>query len=272
MKFSGATLGSGVRAVADPHLFFVLSALLLVLLVLALQLGPVALDWRAALTQPQTSIHGIILWQLRLPRELLAIAIGATLGMAGAALQGLLRNPLAGPDLLGVTSCAALGSVLSLYLGFAALSSWFLPLGGMLGAGLAVALVFLLAGRSASVLTLILAGMAINAIMSSLIALTLNFAPNPFAMSEMMYWLLGSIANRSNNDLLIALPFMVLGWLLIFSCGRFLDALTLGGDEAAVEDNDLGDFAGVVGVAAPEGFPTAKSGPLPPRADWPPHP
>lgn len=220
------------HAIGDRRLLGTLGVLLVLAFALSLQLGPVALDWAAALAQPRDSVHGIILWLVRLPRELLAICVGASMGLAGAALQGLLRNPLAGPDLLGVTSCAALGAVLSLYFGLAALNGLLLPVGGMLGAGVAVGLVFLLAGRSASVLALILAGMAISAIMSSLIALALNFAPNPFAMSEMMYWLLGSLTNRSNHDLLVALPFMVAGWLLILSCGRFLDALTLGEDSA----------------------------------------
>src|SRR5690606_34007545 len=199
---------------------------------ISLQQGPVALDWRAALLQPGDSVHGVILWQVRLPRELLALCVGAALGLAGAALQGLLRNPLAGPDLLGVSSCAALGAVLALYFGVAAWSWLMLPLGGLLGAAVAVALVFLLAGRRASVLTLILAGIAINAIMASFIALALNFSPNPFALSEMMYWLLGSVTNRSINDLLISVPLMALGSLLLFSSGRFLDALTLGEDTA----------------------------------------
>lgn len=221
-----------IHAVTDRALLGVLGAALLVLLAASLQLGPVALDWRAAFAQPSDSVAGVILWQVRLPRELLAVCVGASMGIAGAALQGLLRNPLAGPDLLGVTSCAALGAVLSLYFGFAALNGLLLPLGGMLGAALAVALVFALAGRSASVLALILAGMAISAIMSSLIALALNFAPNPFAMSEMVYWLLGSLVNRSNHDLFVSVPFMLAGWLAILSCGRFLDALTLGEDSA----------------------------------------
>lgn len=221
-----------LRSVSTPALLGALGAAVLVAFALALHMGPVALDWSAALSQPGESVHGLILWEVRLPRALLAIGVGASMGMAGAALQGLLRNPMAGPDLLGVTSCAALGAVLSLYFGFAALNILFLPLGGMFGAGCAVALVFLLAGRNAGVLALILAGMAISAIMSSLIALALNFAPNPFAMSEMMYWLLGSLANRSNHDLLISAPFMLAGWLLILSCGRFLDVLTLGEDSA----------------------------------------
>ncbi len=253
---------SAIRAISNRRLFSVLIAALAMLFIFSLQQGPVALDWLTALQHPRDSVHGVILWQVRLPRELLALCVGAALGIAGAALQGLLRNPLAGPDLLGVSSCAALGAVLALYFGFAALSWLALPLGGLLGAALAVALVFSLAGRRATVLTLILAGIAINAIMSSFIALALNFSPNPFALSEMMYWLLGSVANRSNNDLLISVPLMLLGSLLLLSSGRYLDALTLGEDTAQT----LGFSAAVlrtrivIGVALCVGAAVAVSG------------
>jgi len=221
-----------VNALSDRLLLPLLAVAVLVAFVAALQVGPVALDWQAALTQARSSVDGVILWQVRLPRELLAICVGATLGIAGAALQGLLRNPLAGPDLVGVTNCAALGAVLTLYFGLAGLAWFALPLGGMVGAAVAVAIVFVLSGRSAGVLTLILAGMAINAIVSALIALALNLSENPFALSEIVYWLLGSLANRSGNDLLAALPFMVAGWIVLLSCGRFLDALSLGEETA----------------------------------------
>lgn len=220
------------QGISLPLLLGGLTLLLAVCLVGALQVGPVGLDLQRALALPQDSVDGVILWQVRLPRALLAALIGATLGLAGAALQGLLRNPLAGPGLVGVTNCAALGSVLVLYFGLAG-GAWFaLPLGGMLGAAASVLLVFLLSGHSASLLTLILAGVAINAIVSSLISLALNFAPNPFAMSEIVYWLLGSIANRSFSEVAISAPFMVLGWLLMLSCGRYLNALSLGEDTA----------------------------------------
>ena len=115
-----------------------------------------------------------------------------------------------------------------MYFGFAGLVWYALPLGGMLGAGICVGLVFLLAGSQYSTLNLILAGVAINAVASSFIALALNFADNPYAMNEMVYWLLGSVANRSMNDILITLPFMMIGWIMLLGSGRFLDALTLG--------------------------------------------
>jgi len=253
---------SRIRAISNRKLLLVLGALLVIVIFFALQLGPVALDWSQALQRPRDSVYGVIFWQVRLPRVALALCVGAVLGIAGATLQGLLRNPLAGPDLLGVSSCAALGSVLSLYFGLAAVSWVVLPLGGIAGAALAVVLIFLLAGRQANLMTLILGGIAINAIMSSLIALALNFSPNPFALSEMLYWLLGSLANRSGNDVLVGVPFMAIGALLLLSCGRYLDALTLGEETAQT----LGFAASrvrlriVIGVALSVGAAVAVSG------------
>jgi len=225
----------GLGGHSSPRWLLLAALVLLVVLglLLALSAGPVALDWAQAWREPGASMDGLILWQVRLPRALLTAAIGASLGLAGAALQGLLRNPLASPDLIGVTNCAALGAVLTLYFGLAAGSWLALPAGGMAGAVAAVGLIYLLAGRSADLLTLILAGIAINAVVASAIALALNFAPNPYAVSEMLFWLLGSVANRSFAELGASLPFMVVGWLLLGSSGRYLDALSLGEDTAA---------------------------------------
>ncbi|HRG49826.1 MAG TPA: iron ABC transporter permease [Pseudomonadales bacterium] len=179
-----------------------------------------------------TSMESLIVMELRLPRALLALFIGGTLGMAGAALQGMLRNPLAEPGIIGVSNGAALGAVVMFYFGFASLGWFLLPLGGLLGACVAVLCLVLLVPHNSNVLTLILAGIAINAIGSALIALALNFAPSPYAMQEIVYWLLGSVTNRSLHDVAIALPFMATGWLMMLRCGSFLDALTLGEDTA----------------------------------------
>src|SRR5699024_2898859 len=106
-RATGGGAMSLARNISDGVLLSLLVAGVLVAFVATLWQGPVVLDWQQALTLPRGSLDGVILWQVRLPRALLAVAVGATLGMAGAALQGLLRNPLAGPDLVGVTSCAA---------------------------------------------------------------------------------------------------------------------------------------------------------------------
>jgi iron complex transport system permease protein len=239
--------------------------LLLSLYVLNLSMGPIPLSLPEALGQvfsPEDSIASLIVREIRIPRATLALVVGMTLGIAGAALQGLLRNPLAGPGLLGVSNCAALGAVVTLYYGLAQ-SSWFvLPLGGMIGALVSVVLIFMLAGRQSGILNLILAGVAINAVASSFIALALNFADNPYAMSEMVYWLLGSVSNRSLDDLGVAIPFMALGWLMLLLSRNFLDALSLGEDTArSLGFSTVGHRAIVVtGVAASVGAAVSVSG------------
>ncbi len=233
--------------------------------VVALHMGAATISVTGALQDSfsqRDSLDALIFTEVRLPRALLAITVGATLGMAGAALQGLLRNPLAGPGLIGVSNCAALGAVISLYFGLSALYWFALPLAGMAGAALSVILVFALAGKSISATTLILAGIAVNALASSLTSLALNFAPNPYAMSEMVYWLLGSLTNRSLNDFFLVLPFMLAGWLFILASGRFLTALSLGEDTA----RSMGFHIGrqrvllVIGIALSVGAAVSVSG------------
>ncbi|WP_308365973.1 MULTISPECIES: iron ABC transporter permease [unclassified Microbulbifer] len=212
-------------------------------LVAALVSGPVSIDLGAAVTQGwrSESSDAVILWQLRLPRALLAVLVGAALGMGGAAMQGMLRNPLAEPALLGVSSGAALAAILLLYYGSALQASWgsawpsgwLLPALAIAGAFCAVGCVWLLAGRGAGAGQLVLAGVAINAFLSALMALALNYAPSLFAMQEIVFWLLGSLANRGWDQLLLALPFVLLGAILLFSARNYLRALSLGEDSAA---------------------------------------
>jgi len=176
---------------------------------------------------------------VRLPRLLIAALAGATLGLCGAVMQGLLRNPLASPGLIGSASGAALGAVATLYFGLSSSFALALPAGGMIGSLLTMLLVYLLAGRDSGVVTLILAGVAINSLALALISLLLNLAPSPYAVREMVLWMLGSVADRSLLDLWILLPGTLLGWLLILGCGRGLDALTLGEETAASLGIDL---------------------------------
>ena len=175
----------------------------------------------------------IIVQEIRLPRTLLALLVGGTLGLCGAALQGLLRNPLAEPGLLGASSGAAFGAVLVFYFGIAGASSLLLPLGAVGGSLLALAALYGLAGRRGDFLTIVLAGIAINALAAALTSLALNFAPSPYAALEILFWMLGSLADRSLAHVYLALPLMVPGWLLVVAAARGLDALTLGEDTAS---------------------------------------
>jgi iron complex transport system permease protein len=226
---------------------FVLVALLAVA---SIAVGRIVLGWNVWLDQD--AIGRTILLELRLPRALLGVAIGAALGLAGAALQGYLRNPLADPGTLGVSSMAAFGAVLSIFFGAADLHPWILPLSGVAGAIVGMGALFLLAGMTASALTLVLSGVILSAIAVAGIALVLSLSPSPWAAGEIVRWLLGALADRSLDDLLISTPLIVVGSVTILVSRRALDALTLGEIGARSLGIDLGraqwQLAGGVGL------------------------
>lgn len=201
----------------------VLLALLVIAALLSLAWGPDGFGW------PQAWIF----WQLRLPRTLLALLVGAGLGGAGAALQGGLRNPLADSGLLGIGAAASLGSVIVFYWGISRVFAPALPLGGLVGAALGLWFLFALAGREISGLKLILAGVALSALCSALLALALVLAPNPYALAEITFWLMGGLADRSLLHVGLAAPPILLGLWVLAGSGRGLDALALGEDTAA---------------------------------------
>lgn len=193
----------------------------------------------AAATGDGDRVASVILFDLRLPRTILALGVGAILGLAGAALQGYLRNPLAEPSVLGTSNAAALGGVAALYFGIAELHPVMLPLLATGGALLSLALLFILSGKAESPLTLILAGIAVGTLAVAGTSLALNLSPNPFAAMEIMTWLLGSLENRSFDHVWIALPCIAIGGAMLLWNGRALDALTLGEDAAQALGTDL---------------------------------
>ena len=174
----------------------------------------------------------LVVWSIRLPRALAAFVVGAALGLSGAALQGLLRNPLAEPGVLGVSASATLFATFSLYYGLAVVSPWVLPIAAILGALAATLLLTLAALRTQSVVTLILIGVGLSSFAGAVMSLLMNLAPNPFSLSDMINWMLGSVANRSFNEIAFTAPFMVVGAGLLLATRRGLSALTLG-EEAA---------------------------------------
>ncbi|MBP2299272.1 FecCD family ABC transporter permease [Azospirillum picis] len=202
-----------------------------------------------------------ILIEIRLPRVLLGIEVGAALGLSGAALQGLLRNPLAEPGLLGVSSCAGRGAVVAFYFGLAALSPLALPGMALAGALAATGILLAVAARAGpqdgGSLTLILSGIALSSLSVALTSLALNLAPNPYAVTEMLLWLMGSLKDRTPGDALLALPFILAGGGMLLAAGRGLDALSLGEDTARSLGVDLlrlrllvvGGTAAAVGAA-----------------------
>ena len=169
----------------------------------------------------------VIFADLRLPRAILAITLGAGLGAAGAAMQGYLRNPLADPGLFGIAPGAALGAVLTFWTGLAA-TAWALPAFALVGAAAAMALLGLIAGRTGSVMLFTLAGMMIASLAGALMSLAISLAPTPFAMSEIVTWLMGALADRSWREVMFAVPLTLAGIGLLVLAGKSLDALSLG--------------------------------------------
>jgi iron complex transport system permease protein len=241
-----------------------LAALTIACAAFSFLLGPYHIE-AAALLKGLAGGHGIdgtIAREIRLPRTGLALVVGAALGASGAALQALFRNPLASPDVTGVTSCAGLGAVVALYFGFAAESPALLPAFAILGALASAALLYLLSRAGAGVLALVLAGVAISSLATALTALALSFARNPYAMSEMVLWMMGSLKDHTLADLGFAAPLVALGIGLLLTASRGLDALTLGEEAAHSLGIDVGGIRGrvVIGVALAAGAATAAAG------------
>ena len=216
-----------MKSLPKPLFLGALVLLLLVLAVASLSAGRVWVPWSAWLSVGEDPRWAII-FGLRLPRTVLAMMVGGALGLTGAVMQGYTRNPLADPGVLGVSSSAALGAVLTLYFGAAGEASWTLPVAAMVGAAIGVAILLGLAGVTSSVITFVLAGVIIQTVCTAGISLALNLAPNPWAVNEIVNWLMGSLADRSMEEVQLALPGIVLGCGIMLSTGRALDALTLG--------------------------------------------
>ncbi len=241
-----------------------LGAVVALLFLVSLTIGPAGIgigESLGALLGGGNEAAVIVMQEIRLPRALLGAMIGATLGMAGAVLQGYLRNPLAEPGLIGVSGGASLGAVLAIYTGLSQLVPLALPMLALIGAAVAVAVVQALAGLRGT-LTLILAGIAVTSFTGALTSLVLNLTPNPFAALEIVFWMLGSLADRSMLHVQLAAPFMLAGWVLMAGLGRGLDALTLGEEAAASMGVRLGRLRAMamLGVAASVGAATAVAG------------
>jgi len=251
--------------VSHGGLLMLLATLTAALFAASLAVGYAPLDLGAATgdaLRGEETVQALVFVELRLPRAILGLLVGFTLGLAGAVMQGFLRNPLAEPGVVGVSGGAAFGAVLVFYSGLAALSPLILPAGGILAALLVGALLFAVAGKGMSTTTLILAGVAINSLAGALISLTLNLAPNPYAAMESMFWLMGSLADRSFSHVWVALGPMVVGWVMLLSTARALDALSLGEATARTLGFDLRRVRAMVvgGVALSVGAATAVAG------------
>jgi len=248
---------SGKREVKPAHLLGGLTVAAAAAFLLSLSIGPAGFGIDAT-----GEARALIFREIRLPRAILGAMIGGVLGLSGAALQGYLRNPLAEPTLVGVSGGAALGAVLAIHLGLAQVVALALPAGGLAGAAVAMLLVLALAGAHGAPVTLILAGLAVSAIATALVSLALNLSQNPFAAVEMVFWMMGTLADRSLIQVWLAAPLMLVGMALLLTVGRALDALTLGEDAARSLGIDLARtrLFVVAGTALSVGAATAVAG------------
>ena len=234
-------------------------------IVLSLLLGSVSLPLErvlGALAFQASAGDQLVVWDIRLPRGLAAALVGAALGMSGAALQGLLRNPLAEPGILGVSATAVLFASFVLYYGLTTSTPFLLPIAAVAGALVATAIVGAAALKNQSVVTLILIGVGLSSFAGALMALLMNLAPNPFTLSDLVNWTLGSVANRSMDDIWLSLPLAALGMAILLASSRGLAALGLGEETAAGLGVDLKKqrLAVIIGAGLSTGAAVALAG------------
>ena len=217
----------------SARLTVVLVVLLALAGLLAVLFGESAFDggqWAQAFTDPSSG-PAEVLWAVRAPRAATALMVGAALGLSGAVMQGLLRNPLADPGVLGVSALAALGAAGAIVLGWAALPGA-VEISALAGAGVAGGLLVLFSARVRSPEALILFGVAVSSFAGAATALIFNLSPSPIAMAEVMNWLLGSVQNRSWVDVAWVTPAVLASAVLAALAAPGLRMLSLGEETA----------------------------------------
>jgi iron complex transport system permease protein len=240
-----------------------LAAVLILAFGLAVGMGETALSahqLRSAFVEPQ-SAAAQILWSIRAPRAAAAVLVGAALGLAGAVMQGLLRNPLADPGVLGVSAFAGLAAAGVIALGLLS-SPGVVETAALIGALASGGLLTLLAGRLAQPQTLILFGVALSSFGGALTALVFNLSPSPVTTAEVLSWLLGSVANRDWSDVGRGLIPAVPGAFLCLFSGPALSQLTLGEETAALSGLPMARLrmAAVAGAALLTGAAVSVAG------------
>ena len=219
-----------------------------------------AAQYRLAFADP-ASLEGQVLWQVRAPRIACALMVGAALGLSGAVLQGLLRNPLADPGVLGVSAAAALGAAFAIVMGGAALPG-VVEMSALAGAGIAGAALVIFAARVRAPEALILFGVAMSSFAGAATALIFNLSPSPIASAEVMSWLLGSVQNRSWFDVAWVTPMVLVSGALAAFAASGLRMLTLGEETAATSGLSMGRLrtAALIAAALAAGAATAVAG------------
>lgn len=232
------------------------------LIVLSLCLGPYKINWSQLaydIAKDNQTIETIVFFELRIPRTIMCILTGVALGTGGAALQTLLRNPLAEPSIIGISSSAALGAVLVMSFQLHLVSLFFMPVGAIIFSMVAASLLVFISRRSHDHVTILLVGVGVSLLSGAATSFLLSISDNPYAVNEIVFWMLGSLSNVSNDDLLLAVPFALSGALLMLSTAPAQNYFVFGGEVAASSGINvktlrakviLGASLGVGGVTA----------------------
>nr|WP_203606442.1 iron ABC transporter permease [Streptomyces sp. SID11385] len=245
-----------------------LVALLVVLSLLSVALGALSIPLgdvvRTLFGQPPDRLTDNVIWSVRVPRTLLGLTTGAALGMAGALMQALTRNPLADPGILGVSAGASFAIVVSVAVfGVASLYGyvWF-AFGGALVASVVVFLLGRLGRSGATPVKLALAGVAVTSLLSSLTSAVV--LTDEDALDRYRFWSAGTLADRDAGDLTRVLPFLAVGALLALACAPALNSLALGDEVAASLGRRLGlvRLQGVTAIVLLTGASVAVIGPV----------
>jgi iron complex transport system permease protein len=222
-----------------------------ILLLILMMIGDVTLSgdmWLDALIRWK-SLSAEIVWGIRLPRNLAAVGVGAMLGMSGALMQGLLRNPLAEPGLLGVSAGAGLGASLAIVFGLGLLP--FAVEGAALtGAALVAVILLVFVQRFPQRQSLILLGVGLSSLCGALMALVFNLSPSPVTTAEILGWMMGSVQNRSWFDVLVCLVGLGAVSLLSLGLGKGLRFLTLGEETARSMGVDMTRLTQVIVIGS----------------------
>ena len=232
------------------------------LIALSVSLGPYKIDWAQLafdVVRNNQTMDTIVFFELRIPRTIMCILTGIALGTGGAALQTLLRNPLAEPSIIGISSSAALGAVLVMSFQLHLVSLFFMPVGAIIFSMAAATLLVFISRTSHDHVTILLVGVGISLLSGAATSFLLSISDNPYAVNEIVFWMLGSLSNVSNDDLLLAVPFALSGALLMLSTAPAQNYFVFGGEVAASSGINvktlrakviLGASLGVGGVTA----------------------
>ncbi|HEY5715406.1 MAG TPA: iron ABC transporter permease [Psychromonas sp.] len=227
-------------------ILMLLAALFITLMITGVLQGPVDIPFMNIYTIVKQGLFATMQsniphWQssiildVRLPRMIIAALAGASLALCGLVMQGMFRNPLASPSILGVSSGASLGAVIAIYFGFSLISAWAIPLFAFIGAGISLTVVYRVASSrgQTSIATLLLSGVAIGALNVSATSLLLALSLDNWDVARMIiYWTMGGLDGRTWDHVLIILPIVVSGFILLLFYSKQLDLLLLGEQHA----------------------------------------